>query len=95
MRRLVREVIDGGGFPLTVTRQASNLYSVHEPAEHAERLPAHTSSRRAFPRPAYAALAKMLGWNKPSLRDREKPTLGFQNRAEAQASISSSRFSMR
>ena len=29
-RRLVREVIDG----VMVTRQASNLYSVHEPAEH-------------------------------------------------------------
>jgi hypothetical protein len=60
MRRLVREVIDG----VTVCRQGSNLYSVHEPAEHADRLPVRTPAPRPFPRPAFAALARMLGWSK-------------------------------
>jgi hypothetical protein len=59
-RRLVREVIDG----VMVTRQASNLYSVHEPAAGAERLPVRGTVMRSFPRPAFAALARMLGWSK-------------------------------
>ena len=78
-RRLVREVIDGGGFPMTVTRQASNLYSVHEPVPHAERLPLPSPTPRPFPRPALAGLAQMLGWSGPSLPARRKPTFGFQN----------------
>ena len=61
-RRLVREVVDGGGFMMTVCRQGSNLYSCHEPGEHAEHLPVRSPVLRAFPRGAYAALAKMLGW---------------------------------
>jgi len=59
-RRLVREVIDG----VTVCRQGSNLYSVHEPAEHADQLPVREPSVRPFPRPMFAGLAKMLGWSK-------------------------------
>ena len=59
-RRLVREVIDG----VMVCKQASNLYSVHEPAEHAERLPVRGVVVRPFPRPQFAALARMLGWSK-------------------------------
>ena len=51
-RRLVREVIDG----VMVCRQASNLYSVHEPAENAERLPVREPVARQFPRPQFAAL---------------------------------------
>ena len=76
-RRLVRETIDIGGFLGRTVRQASNLYAVFEPAKHAERLPVREPVVRPFPRPAYAALAKMLGWG-PSLPSREKPTLGFQ-----------------
>jgi hypothetical protein len=79
-RRLVRELVDGGGFPLTVTRQASNLYAVHEPAAGADRLPVRSPAPRPFPRPALAGLARMLGWNRPSLRDREKLTKGFSVR---------------
>ena len=86
-RRLVREVIDGGGFPMTVTRQASNLYSVHEPAPRAERLPLPSPTPR-FPRPAFAALAQMLGWSGPSLPARRKPTFGFQNRGASNEAAS-------
>lgn len=59
-RRLVRIVVNGATF----VRQASNLYSIHEPAEHANGLPVRTPAPRPFPRPAYAALARMLGWSK-------------------------------
>ena len=72
-RRLVREIVDG---VLTV-RQASNLYSVSEPAAGADQLPTPSPAPRPFPRPAYSALAKMLGWG-PSLPARRKSTLGFQ-----------------
>ncbi len=64
MRRLVREVIDGGGFPMTVTRQASNLYAVFAPSEHADRLPVRAPAVRPFPRATFAGLARMLGWSK-------------------------------
>lgn len=80
-RRLVRERIDGGGFMMTVTRQASNLYAVFEPGEHAEHLPVATPKHGAFPRPAFAALSKLLGWQGPSLRDRGELLRGFQIRA--------------
>jgi len=83
-RRLVREVVDGGGFPVTVTRQGSNLYAVHGPAEHAERLPARVPAARPFPRATFAGLAKMLGWG-PSLPSRGKPTFGFQDIAASGA----------
>ena len=76
-RRLVREVVDG----VTVCRQGSNLYAVFTPSEHAGRLPMRSPAPRSFPRPAFAALARMLGWSGPSLPDRGKPTLDFQNRA--------------
>jgi hypothetical protein len=56
-RRLVREVIDG----VMVTRQASNLYSVHEPAEHADQLPVRNHGQRQFPRPGIGAFMKKLG----------------------------------
>jgi hypothetical protein len=64
-RRLVREVVDAGGFLVTVTRQASNLYSIFEPGEHADRLPLRQPAPRPFPKGAYAALANLLGWQKP------------------------------
>jgi hypothetical protein len=71
-RRLIRETIDG----VMICRQGSNLYAIGEPSERAELLPVRSPAPRSFPRPAFAALAKMLGW--PSLRDRGKPTPGFQ-----------------
>ena len=61
-RRLVREVIDGGGFPITVTRQGTNLYAMQEPPEAAGRIPITPAKSRSFGRPAFAALARMLGW---------------------------------
>ena len=67
-RRLVREVVDGGGFLMTVTRQASNLYRIFEPGEHAEHLPVRSPAPRKFPSAAYAALAKMLGWGSSKQR---------------------------
>jgi hypothetical protein len=79
-RRLIRETIDAGGFPMAICRQGSNLYSISEPSEHAERLPMRSPAARIFPRPAFAALAKMLGW-KPSLHCRGKSTVSFQERA--------------
>ena len=75
-RRLVRETIDA----IAVCRQGSNLYSIHEPAERADRLSVRGPADRSFPRPAFAALAKMLGW-KPSLHCRGKSTDSFQIRA--------------
>ena len=78
-RRLVREVVDAGGFPMRICRQGSNLYSAHEPGEHAERLPVRAPRPRNFPGALIAALAKSMAW-KPSLRDRLKPTSSFQNR---------------
>jgi hypothetical protein len=64
-RRLVREVVDNGGFPMTVCRQGSNLYAIQEPGEQAERLPERPAPvARQFPKGAYAALAKVLGWQK-------------------------------
>ena len=78
-RRLVREVIDVGGFRMRICRQGSNLYSAHEPGEHAERLPVRTPRPRDFPGALIAALTKSLSWG-PSLRDRLKPTHSFQNR---------------
>jgi hypothetical protein len=59
------------------------MYTIHEPAEDAERLPVRTPAVRPFPRAAFAALAQMLGW-KPSLPSRDKPTdLVFSRRAAA------------
>jgi hypothetical protein len=64
-RRLVRETIDGGGgFPIAVCRQGSNLYAVFAPSEDADRLPVRAPAVRPFQRPAFAALARMLGWSK-------------------------------
>ena len=57
-RRLVRETIDG----VTVCRQGSNLYVIFEPGEHADRLPVGTPKHKAFRRPAFSALAKLLQW---------------------------------
>jgi hypothetical protein len=56
-RRLVREVIDG----VMVCRQASNLYSVHEPAERAERLQVREGVVSGFPRPGVGAFMRKLG----------------------------------
>ena len=72
-RRLVREVIHGGGFPLTVCRQGSNLYAVFEPGEHAERLPVRATAPQQFPGAMFAALVKTMGW-RPSLPNRAKNT---------------------
>ena len=72
-RRLIREVIDGGGFPLRICRQGSNLYAVFEPAEHAERLPVRATAPRQFPGAMFAALVKTMGW-RPSLPSRAKNT---------------------
>ena len=80
-RRLVRETIDGGGFMVTVARQGSNLYAVFAPSEHADKHAASSTKPRPFPRPALAGLAALLGWKAASLRDRRKPTFGFQERA--------------
>jgi DNA-binding FadR family transcriptional regulator len=74
-RRLVREVIDG----VMVTRQASNLYSAHEPVEHAGQLPVRNHGQRQFPRPAFAALARMLGWSKLETTDRAALHENIQN----------------
>jgi hypothetical protein len=64
-RRLVREAVDAGGFMMTVCRQGSNLYAIFEPGEHAGRLPVRQPAPRQFPKGAYAALANLLGWEKP------------------------------
>jgi hypothetical protein len=77
-RRLIREVIDG----VMVCRQGSNLYSVSEPAEHAEKIPVRAPAGRPFPRSSFAELARLLGWE-PSLPSRRKPTFGFQIGAAA------------
>jgi hypothetical protein len=61
MRRLVREVIDG----VIHTRQGSNLYAFRLPSAGAidKAVAAVASGKpRAFQKPAFAALAKMLGW---------------------------------
>jgi hypothetical protein len=79
VRRLVLEVIDG----VVHVRQGSNLYSTHDPAENADQLPVREPVVHPFPRSTFGALAKMLGWNKPSLPSRDKPTLGFQIRGFA------------
>jgi hypothetical protein len=70
---------------VTVCRQGSNLYAVFAPSEHAEHLPMRSPAPHPFPRPTFAALAQMLGWSGPSLRDRRKPTLGFQIRGASRA----------
>ncbi len=64
-RRLVREVIDG----VVVCRQGSNLYSVHEPAAGAERLPVREPVARPFPRPGIGAFMRKLGlpWRQVAL----------------------------
>ena len=67
-RRLVREVIDAGGFPLKVCRQGSNLYAVFEPGEHAERLPVRSPDPRQFPGAMLAALVKTMGWRPSSTK---------------------------
>ena len=82
-RRLVREVIDAGGFPLKVCRQGSNLYAVFEPAEHAERLPVRSPDPRKFPGAMFAALVKTMGW-RPSPPNRGKDTnLVFSKKRQA------------
>jgi hypothetical protein len=75
-RRLVREVVD----TIVVCRQGSNLYAIHEPGKHADQIPVRAAQAGSFPRPAYAALSKLLGWNRPSPRNRLNPTQGFQIR---------------
>ena len=77
-RRLVRETIDGGGFPIAVCRQGSNLYAIHEPAEHADRLPVQAPAGRSFPCAKFAGLAKMLGWNAQVYDLGAIYTIGFQ-----------------
>ena len=74
-RRLVREMIDG----VMVCRQASNLYSIHEPAESAEQLPVRVPVVRSFPRPQFAALARMLGWSKLETTGRAAMHENIQN----------------
>ena len=76
-RRLVRELVDGGGYMVRTIRQASNLYAVHEPTAGAELLPTPAPAPRPFPRPGVSAFLRKLGLG-PSLREREKPTLCFQ-----------------
>ena len=58
-RRLVRVLVDG----VMVCRQGSNLYSVFEPAKdmRVEDLPV-SKPARAFPKPMFGALARLLGW---------------------------------
>jgi len=81
-RRLIRETVASDGFLMQICRQGSNLYSVHEPSSAvADTLPVRAPKVRPFPRPTYAALAKIFGWNRPSLRNRGNPTLCFQKRA--------------
>ena len=60
-QRLVRETIKAGSFVVQAVRQASNLYSVHEPAEHAGQLPVRAPAGRQFPRPGIGAFMKKLG----------------------------------
>jgi len=55
-RRLVREVIDAGGFAMTVARQGSNLYAFAEPAPFTADLTATSVKVRLFPRATFAAL---------------------------------------
>ena len=76
-RRLVREVVDVGGFPMTVCRQGSNLYAVFEPAEDADQLPVRATVPRQFPGAMFSALVKTMGWT-PSLPERGKNTIGLQ-----------------
>jgi hypothetical protein len=57
IRRLIREVIDG----VMVTRQASNLYAIHEPAKSAGQLPVREPVVRPFPRPGIGAFMRKLG----------------------------------
>jgi hypothetical protein len=80
-RRLVRETIDGGGFPLRICRQGSNLYAVFAPAEDAELLSVRAPAGRPFPIAKLSGLAAMLGW-RPSLPARGNNTFGFQNRSK-------------
>ena len=62
-RRLVREVIEVCGTLVQVCRQGSNLYAIHEPSEHAERLPVLAPAVRPFPAAALlTALVKKLHW---------------------------------
>ena len=85
-RRLVREISEEG---VRICRQGSNLYGFSEPSERASpdaALPIHAPGVRPFPQPAFAGLAKLLGW--PSLPGRRKPTSGFQYRgASGQADM--------
>ena len=63
MRRLVREAVDG----VVHTRQGSNLYRFKMPAASVvDRLVAMVGEPRvrAFPKPAFGALARLLGWEK-------------------------------
>jgi hypothetical protein len=61
-RRLVRRLKDIGGVIIEACEQASNLYLIRSPAERADELPITMPRVRPFPRPAFAALARMLGW---------------------------------
>ena len=78
-RRLIRETVNSDGFPVTLCRQGSNLYSVHEPAPDADRIPTPAASARPFPRPALAGLARMLGWSKLETTGRAAMHQNIQN----------------
>jgi len=80
-RRLIRETIDAGGFPMAICRQGSNLYAVFAPAEDADRLSVRAPAGRPFPIAKLSGLAKMFGW-KPSLPARGNNTFGFQYRSK-------------
>jgi hypothetical protein len=80
-RRLVRETVGVDGFLMRICRQGSNLYSVHEPSERADRLPVRAPAGRSFPgKDIVRALAH--AFRMPSLRDRGKSTGSFQNKSE-------------
>ena len=61
-RRLVHAVVDRGGVLLKGVRQGSNLYAMREPPEWAWLIPVSPAKARSFGKPAFAALAKLLGW---------------------------------
>src|SRR5208337_5352907 len=48
-RRLIREVVGGGGFEMTVCRQGSNLYALFAPSEATDKLPCCAPMVRPFP----------------------------------------------
>jgi len=91
-RRLIREVVGGGGFEMTVCRQGSNLYALFAPSEATDKLPCCAPMVRPFPAARFAGLAKLLGWRGPSLPSRDNPPRkvlerGFQGRSALEMPI--------